>query len=518
MKGTSIRWRLTLWYAAVIGAMLGVFAVVVYGMMLRYATRQMDYVVREELVEMALQVEAAADLDDLNRKLASWFGRHETCEFEVSQLHGESVFRSDRLGTGRLLQSSDSVEVPETNRWDNQFIPGLGRYRVGSTLAAGRAGAFLLHAAFPWKFHEQQLSALLGILLGVGPVVLGVATWGGYVLAGRALAPIDRMVAVAGEITSRDLNRRVAVPRSNDELSRLARTLNAMLDRLHRAFHEVQRFTADAAHEMRTPLAVLRSTAEVALRTDRGRKDLQRALESMLEETVRMRHLSDQLLFLCREDSGVRTGTRRPVPIASSLKGVAAQMELLANEKGVTLEVGSLDPWVVESDDHQMRRLWYNLLDNAIKHTPPGGTVTISGRLSGDSAQIEIEDSGCGIPADELPHIFERFYRVDKSRAREQGGAGLGLAICKAIVESHQGEIQASSQAASGTCIHVRLPAILTDQNDARERNRGSLAGDSSRPDPAARPGSRFHLPAKQQSPLQQGQGRETVGRRHSSP
>jgi len=465
MKGISIRWRLTVWCGVVFGAVLAAFAVVVYVTMLRYVTKQIDYVVREELVEMEQQVEASRDRADLHLELTQWFAHHEACEFEVSDLQGESFFRGGRLGTDRLLQF-DPADVPDEGRWDDQLIPGLGHYRVGSQRVSGPTGAFIVQVASPWKSHDSQLSALLHILLLAGPAVLGLTTWGGYVLVGRALAPVDRMAAAADKITFRALDRRLIVPKSNDELSRLARTLNGMLDRLHNAFREIQRFTADAAHELRTPLAVLRSTAEVGLRTARSRKDLWRALENMLDVTIGMSRLSDQLLFLCHEEAGVGAKNREAAPISKSLESVAAEMDLVAGEKGVKLEVRPLGSWVVDSDELQMRRVWYNLLDNAIKYTPAGGTVIVSGCVSQHYARIEVEDSGCGIPADHLPHIFDRFYRVDKARSRSAGGTGLGLAICKAIVESHHGTIKASSASGCGTRFSVELP--LTSMGESK--------------------------------------------------
>jgi heavy metal sensor kinase len=276
---------------------------------------------------------------------------------------------------------------------------------------------------------------------------------------------------VAAEISAHEMNQRLTVPESNDELARLARTLNGMLDRLHHAFQEVRRFTEDAAHEVRTPLAVIRSAAEIALRSGRSAVEYQRTLESILEETVRLSRLCDQLLFLCREDAGIRTRMHRPVPIAESVRSVASRMQIVAEEKGVNLEVGSLPPSMVDGDEMQLRQLWYNLVDNAIKYTCTGGTVRVHGEPSLHSLRIAIEDSGCGIPSDDLPRVFDRFYRVDKSRAREQGGMGLGLAICKTIVDSHNGAIEVTSQLGQGTRFRVTMPVASTNDAIPREPN-----------------------------------------------
>ena len=232
-------------------------------------------------------------------------------------------------------------------------------------------------------------------------------------------APVDRMAATAAEITATRLDRRLPEPLADDELGYLARTFNAMIERLQRSFDEVRRFTADAAHELRTPLAAMRTEAEVALRSPRSPDRDERMLENLLEEIERLTRLVSQLLFLCREDTGIdkeksqagptrRRGARRRRPHAGRSSG-----------KGGKLDVDLQESCEVKGDADRLRQLFFNLLDNAIKYTPRGGGVLIKGEPANGETCITVTDTGIGIPLDHLPHVFERFYRVDPSRSPE---------------------------------------------------------------------------------------------------
>jgi heavy metal sensor kinase len=294
------------------------------------------------------------------------------------------------------------------------------------------------------------------------PVALASAVGGGYLLTRRALEPMDEMVETASMITALHLHRRIPLSHRDDELDRLADTLNHMISRLERSFEEVRRFTADAAHELRTPLAIMRSEAEIALRAPRSPDEYRRVIESMLEETTQLASLAEQLLFLCREDSGLRTGIIEPVALSESLEDLADQMQVAAKEKEITIVSTIMPHCLVNGDPQGLRRLFLNLLDNAIKYTDPGGNVTITCHQSDNWIEIVIEDTGIGIPAEFLPLIFDRFYRVDSSRTPEVKGTGLGLAISRSIVEAHSGTIECSSTPGIGSRFCVRLPAAKT--------------------------------------------------------
>jgi len=308
---------------------------------------------------------------------------------------------------------------------------------------------------------DDALRKLLTIFLLTGPLAVGGTLCVGYLLARKALAPVDRMVAAAAEITATRLDRRLDVPPTHDELARLAETFNRMFERLEGSFERIRRFTADAAHELRTPLTVIRTSSEVALRSPRSPEGDRRVLEDIVDEADRLGRLVAQLLFLCREDDG--GGARREdiVALDELVREVADLMQAPACEKSVDLCVEDLDPCLVRGDGDRLRQLVINLIDNAVKYTPPGGRVTVRGELDRGHVRVEVVDTGCGIPEEHLKHVFDRFYRIDSSRSRATEGTGLGLAICRSIVEGHHGRIWIQSEVGRGTRATFELPRCV---------------------------------------------------------
>ncbi len=296
------------------------------------------------------------------------------------------------------------------------------------------------------------------MILALGPLVMLVGLFAGYVLAGRALAPIEKINATAERISAERLTERVDVPNPNDELGRLATTLNQTFDRLHRSIDEMRRFTADAAHELRSPLAVMRTEAEVALRGARTADEYRHVIEVTLEEVTRLSELVNQLLTLSRHDAGMASGYHEEVPLDALLNDVCDKFRTVATEKGLTFDVSPIPSWNVDGDDIWLSQLFFNLLDNAMKFTPRGGHVAFKAETNGQLAKFTVEDTGIGIPPEHLPHLFKRFYRAETSRNRAFGGTGLGLSICKSIVEAHHGQIDVNSQPNLGTRFTVTLP------------------------------------------------------------
>jgi heavy metal sensor kinase len=266
------------------------------------------------------------------------------------------------------------------------------------------------------------------------------------------------MVADADQITASRLDRRLDIPNPNDELGRLGATLNGMIGRLERSFEEIRRFTADAAHELRTPLTVMRNVAEVALRSPRQPEQYCRVISDMLEEVERLTRLAEQLLFLCREDAGLIPLAATRMQLDDLVRDAAEHMSVVAAAKGLTLEWGRLAACPIRGDADQLRRLLFNLLDNAIKFTPAGKIVRVALEQSEGEARIVVEDTGIGIPAEHLPHVFKRFYRVDPARGQEMDGTGLGLAIGRSIAEAHGGHLTIESTVGQGTRVTVAVP------------------------------------------------------------
>ena len=473
MRRPSIRWRLTLWYGAVLAAVLSAFGGAVYAMMRHGLIARTDAVLAGELQEMADDVEATADWAKLSRQWARRFARRGGYEFRVSRGSGRPLLRSERLRAQGLpvppipssLRRLDYESAPLGNA--SVDLAGEGRWRVASRLVPGPDGPVVVQVAAALAPVDHELEELLAVLLLAGPLALAGALGGGYVLARTALAPVDRMAAAADQITATRLDRRLEAPNPDDELGRLARTLNGMIARLERSFAEVRRFTADAAHELRTPLAVLRNAAEVALRTPREPEQYRRVLEEQLEEVERLTHLAEQLLFLCREDAGLVRPADRPVRLEALVCDVADHMRAVADEKGLALAVEGTDPCPVRGDEGQLRRLLFNLLDNAIKYTPAGGSVAVRCRCIEGRALVTVRDTGVGIPAEHLPRIFDRFYRVDPARGGEAEGTGLGLAIGRSIAEAHGGSIAVESTVGRGTLVTLSLPAVPSGDEPA---------------------------------------------------
>jgi heavy metal sensor kinase len=308
----------------------------------------------------------------------------------------------------------------------------------------------------------QSAQRHLLILLAISnPVALLLASLGGLWLAHEALKPVDRLTRAAERIGRGNFSERVDEPRTSDEIGRLAATFNEMISKLERAFERERRFTADASHELRTPLAVLRGDIEVALRRDRSIDEYKRVLNSSLEEIERITRLTDDLLTLARSDTGDTVLELAPVRLDRLAAEVHAYIQPLAESAGVALAcAGTQEPIVVEGDEKRLKQLLVNLLENAIKYTPAGGSAWLSLLTRDSTTLIQVSDTGRGIPAASLPHIFERFYRETDPRDSRVTGFGLGLAISKWIVDAHHGEIEVHSAEGEGSRFTVRLPLM----------------------------------------------------------
>jgi heavy metal sensor kinase len=286
-----------------------------------------------------------------------------------------------------------------------------------------------------------------------------LASLGGYWMSRRALAPVDEITQSARSISAQNLAMRLVVPQTGDELERLATTLNEMLSRLDAAFQRITQFTADASHELRTPVSVMRTSAELALRKPRTEAEYRDAMSQILAETEKVSRLIEQLLLLARADSSSTT-----IPIARTnlndiLEKVWRQASTLPESKNLKSEqfIPQAPVWV-RGDPASLERLFLILVDNAVKYTSDGGRIELRLSIDDGFAVTEIRDTGIGIAPEDIPHIFDRFYRADRARSRETGGTGLGLAIGRWIADAHGGEIRVQSKPSKGSSFQVRLP------------------------------------------------------------
>jgi heavy metal sensor kinase len=350
--------------------------------------------------------------------------------------------------------------------------PGVGtvtvqpgrQWRVASQpiLSQGKVAAVILVG------HDlEELDEVLGrlglVMIALLPLALLGAGAGGYAVASRALAPVDQITRTAAEISEQDLSQRLptqGIPGTRDELGRLATTFNALIERLQQAFERQRRFTADASHELRTPLSIIRAMTSQKLMQRRTPEEYEEALRQIDEAAAYMTKLAAHLLTLARADTGQLRLESESIDLTELLEHVAGQVGEAA---GRSIPVHFPGPVQVRGDPMRLTELFLNLLENAAKSTPADGIIEVHVSGAATGAKVVVRDTGVGIPPEHLPHIFERFYRVDKARAREEGGVGLGLAIARWVAEAHGGSILAESEPGRGTTMTVALPAAERD-------------------------------------------------------
>src|SRR5574341_1673917 len=468
MKRLSIRARLTLWYTGILAATLVLLGGVAYGLLMRGLWHDVDATlesVAKTLAQTAHRPATDFFPSDLDEVLRRFFGPSLADKYyqfldprgrldpRWPQLRGEPLHVSPEALRNAAQGSATFETLSGNGRYPVRLLtmPVIFRGQMVNVLQVGMSleGLYMGRQHFLWT-----LAALV-------PLALLLAATGGWLLARRALRPVDQMTKTARRIEAQHLAQRLEGAEVDDELGRLARTLNEMLARLEAAFTQVRNFSSDASHELRTPLTVLKGEIEVALRSPRDPAEYQRVLTSSLEEVERMSRLVEDLLLLSRADAGALRWDRGPVELDRLVEELAKQAEVLGRCRGVHVGIQSLEPLIVQGDDQRLRQLLLNLLDNAVKYSAPGGRVTLSLQQVTSSkpwAEIAVQDTGIGIPADTLPRIFERFYRVDQARSREAGGAGLGLCIAKTIAEAHGGRIEVQSTPGAGSTFRLLLP------------------------------------------------------------
>jgi len=473
----SIRWRLTLWYTAVMVITLSVFSLTVYW----YMGTRLKLDIDRSSQERALQVE-----DILIRKYREYQVLQPLDYLYLTRLGllEESVdpFRDAGVGVrvydarGRLADGSDEILLDMNRVPDDRlfFVEAL-RGNVHRDVLPTAEGQFYAYG-HPVLMSNGQLWAMIQILTSLEPyrhtmdrlarmliagtlLVTALTFFTGAALAQTALAPIDAITRTAQQINrTQDLSRRIAVQMPQDEIGRLTATVNDMLDRIQSMFDRQRQFLADVSHELRTPLTTIRGELDIMGRSDCLDTE---ALQAMTDESERMSRLIGDLLLLARAQDNAVELERRPVELDTLLLDVYRQARTLAGNVQV-VKLGHEDAATVIGDRDRLKQLLLNLATNALSHSPPGTQVTLSLRRDGEWARLEVADEGPGIPPGDLPHIFDRFYRVDKARSRHSGGTGLGLSIVRWIATAHGGEVRVDSAPERGTTFSVILPLAPT--------------------------------------------------------
>ena len=461
LRRLTIRTRLTLWYTGVLLAILLVVAATFWSALAWSLRQEADsslLAVAEVLRDSAARQEAGAAAEALLRGLLGpeFYDKF----FQWTNPGGAGGFRSRALGGGRLPLSALARDNAARGQGTFETIVfDDGRtLRLLTLHAPGPDGVGIVQVAIDRAGIERTLTHYRDVLIVLIPFGLLLAGTGGALVARLALHPVDAMSQTTRRITAEDLAQRIPLRGTGDELDRLADTLNAMLARLEGAFAETRRFAADAAHELRSPLTALKGGLEVALRAERTPADYRQILASSLEDVERLIRLAEDLLLLSRAAAGP-DGVGGPVELEPLVLDVFDTAARLAKDAAVSVRLVETTPVSVRGDGPALRRALMNLADNAIKYTSAGGRVELALRAEGGSAVFVVEDTGAGIAPEDAERIFEAFVRLPAARARDAGGAGLGLAIVRAVALAHGGAVTVGPAPGGGSRFVLRLPA-----------------------------------------------------------
>jgi two-component system, OmpR family, sensor kinase len=457
----SIRWRLTLWFSLILAAIMVLSGVLVGVYLQHYLYTEVD----DNLNTFSARVhgtlhantDAPLDFNVIHSNLPPINDFSSPGIYiQLIDSTGKVVVKSDNLGGLELPVSSSLIEKGMQKEIDTQTVTAEDgtRVRIMVSPMFMQNQTLLLEVAQSLKtldsvMNQLRLIIIIGIILS-----LLLTTALGAILVRRTLAPVEKITKIAGDIQQGpDLNRRVGYHGPADEIGRLAMTFDHMIDRLNKTFDAQKHFLADASHELRTPLTVIRGNLDLLKRNmnDLERKESLRAIES---ETGRMTKIAADLLLLEEVEAGQNTDIGN-ISLTALVKEELKRVDMLAKNRKIIL--GKIEDISVAGNAYKLSQVLSNLVDNAIKYTPDNATIMISLYKNGEWAHLEVSDTGIGIAAENLPHLFDRFYRVDKSRSRSGGGTGLGLAIVKGIVEQHGGKVEVESQVGKGSTFTVYL-------------------------------------------------------------
>ncbi|MBU6399790.1 MAG: HAMP domain-containing protein [Verrucomicrobia bacterium] len=464
MNTRSLRFQLIVWYAGLLTGVFVLFGVFMYTDLKQYLERDLEdsqlhraRVIADTLVDRVAQTGERYVIDEINTRYAPALNDRFV---RITRADGSVLYLSSSPKDGSFDATQVlAVKLPVRRELMRKVSTADGKPLLIVTIpcqAGGQAYAVEVGASLgPIRTVLDLL--LLSLVLGL-PAVVVVAVAGGYRLVGRALAPVEKMARSAEQITLHNLSDRLPIAATGDELERLSRSLNHMITRLDESFQQTRRFMADASHELRTPLTIMRGELENAVQQPHLPADLREGIGSVLEEVERLAKIVESLFALSRLDAGEAQTEWVRFDLAKLATATAEQMCLLAEDKGISITCCAPHPVPVEGDRSRLKQVVVNLLDNAIKYTQRGGGVKLTVAAQPRSAVLEVADNGIGIPPEALPHVFERFFRVDKARSRDQGGAGIGLSIVKSICTAHGGRVEVTSQPGQGSRFRVELP------------------------------------------------------------
>ena len=472
----SIRFRMALWYAALLAGTLALFGAATYLGLERYLQKSLE----ESLIKQARSIGDVL-LVNINQSGEDYVDNEITEHYSpeingrfirVTRADGKQIYVSGSPKDGTFDPALVApLRLPVAREFSREVEMSDGHELLLHSLPyrASDGTRFIIEVAAPYNQIESVLRGLLlTFALGL-PLIVALAIGGGYFLMRGALRPVDEIRQKAARITSRNLSERLPVVHTGDELERLAIDLNRMIERLEESFHQIKRFSADASHELRTPLTVLQGELESMARSSSNLPgEIRDTIGSALEETQRLAKIVENLLAISRLEAGEVRKQLERLDFAELARSTVDQMRLLAEEKNIHLDCDGAEPVEVDADPARLKQVVVNLLDNAIKYTQERGRVSISVVKQDSRAVLEIADNGIGISADDLPHVFERFYRADKARSRQMGGTGLGLSIVRSICLAHGGQVTVNSTEGRGSLFRVELPLAIGSRSQSR--------------------------------------------------
>lgn len=477
---TSFRTRIRRSALVLITSLLGLFGVLLYLGLSTILFRHVDTDLRARAQSEIHRVELATGHIQTSRD-----GRihddqeedeeHGLIDHEEQEELREAIRSSVVLdAAGRVVWKGEAVVTrsPISHHVLAQVLQGETRFetlevaghpplrRISVPVGPSEKARFILQTEKSLRFVYDTLNWLLMLLTGLAALIIVLAWFGSGWLAREALSPVEILSITAAQISGRTLGTRLSLKAPYEEFQRLAQAFNAMLDRLQKVFDAQRRFVADAAHELKTPLTAMKGNLEVVLQRSRSANEYREAIVSNLGEVERLTAMTKSLLTLAQYAGNRPPLDLKPIALELVVQEVVDEIAVLADEGGIHLKANLQTGSFVLGDASQLKQVVINLLDNAFRHTPTGGTVIVRLTSTNGKMTMAVEDTGPGIEPEHLPHLFERFYRIDRARNRNSGGTGLGLSIVKEIAEAHGGEVSVHSERGKGTTLTVSLPML----------------------------------------------------------
>ncbi len=467
MAFKSIRSRLTAWYVTLLGAILVIFSIF------------LDYFLSKRLyesVDNSLAVSATVVATSARMRYRSPVPGLDQIFEEFLEVRNLNKFYRIYDGSGNVGSRSSNINASQfplsevayadalkgNNTYETFLVDGKHPIRVITMpIIIEKKLANLVQVGTSLDAVQGTLKNLRILLFAAVPSVLVLAALFARFMARRALKPISKIIQTARNIgKGRELSQRMPVLKIQDELGQLTLTFNEMMDRLENSFVQMRQFSSDASHELRTPLTVLKGQNELVLSKPRELEEYQDVIVSNLEEINYMSKVLEDLFILSKSDENQILLNCKRMDLRDLVDEVCKHAEVLAGEKDIRIIIACLESVKINGDEVRLRQMIWNILQNGIKYTQPRGELKVSLRDEGEFALLSIQDTGIGIPKNDLPSIFNRFYRVDKARSRDEGGSGLGLSICKYIAEAHKGKIDVESKLSVGSCFKIRIPTL----------------------------------------------------------